>query len=121
MFFFRRCHRWVSGATVVVMLETASINTTLVFSQRWGFHYFIWPIAREPSSLFFVGFIAVVEEIYTSVARDIGDIFRTYNLCFLQLADCCFSCTMIHKLFPTSTSCGYFHYVSYGISPIGLV
>ena len=24
--FFRRCHRWVSGPTVVVMLETASIK-----------------------------------------------------------------------------------------------
>ena len=30
--------------------------------------------ARELSSLFFVGFIVVVEEIYTSVARDFGDI-----------------------------------------------
>ena len=50
-------------------------------------------------SLFFVGFMVVVEEIYTSVACDIGDIFRTYNVCFLQLADCWFSCTMIRKLF----------------------
>ena len=44
--FFRRCHRWVSGATVVVMSETASINIIFAFSQRWSFHYFIWPTAR---------------------------------------------------------------------------
>ena len=43
---------------------------------------------------------SILEEIYTSVACDIGDIFWTYNLCcFLQLADCWFSCTMIRKLF----------------------
>ena len=62
----------------------------------------------------------VVEEIYTSVACDIGDIFWTYNLCFLQLADCCFSHTMIPKnlfltFFKASISYGYFHYVRYGI------
>ena len=45
--FFRRCHRWVSEATVVVISETASINIIFAFSQHWGFHYFIWPMARE--------------------------------------------------------------------------
>ena len=44
--FFRRCYRWVSGATVVVMSETASINIIFAFSQRWSFHYLIWPTAR---------------------------------------------------------------------------
>ena len=34
-FFFRRCHRWVSGATVVVMSETASINIIFAFSFVW--------------------------------------------------------------------------------------
>ena len=110
--FFRRCHRWVSRATVVVKSETAGINVIFAFSQRWVFHYSIWPIARESSSLFFVGFIVVVEEIYTSVAW-------TYNHCFLQLAHCCFSCTTIPKLFShflkASTSYGYFHYASYDI------
>ena len=33
-------------ATVVVMSETASINIIFAFSQRWTFHYFIWPTAR---------------------------------------------------------------------------
>ncbi|CAH3159239.1 unnamed protein product [Porites lobata] len=42
---------------------------------------------RESSSLFFVGFIIVVDKIDTSVASDIGDIFSSYNLCFLQLAE----------------------------------
>ena len=37
----------VSGATVVVKSETASINIIFAFSPRWGFHYFIWPIAQE--------------------------------------------------------------------------
>ena len=59
--FFRRCHRWVSGATVVVMSESASINIIFAFSQRWGFHYFIWPTARA-IVVFFVGFIVVVKE-----------------------------------------------------------
>ena len=44
--FFRRYHRWVSGATVVVMSEAVSINIIFAFSQRWSFHYFIWPTAR---------------------------------------------------------------------------
>ena len=44
--FFRRRHRWVSRATVVVMSETASINIIFALSQRWSFHYFIWPTAR---------------------------------------------------------------------------
>ena len=58
----------MSGATVVVMSETpASINIIFVFSQRWGFYYSFGYCKRESSSLFFVGFIVVVEEIYTSV------------------------------------------------------
>ena len=66
----------MSGATVVVMSETpASINIIFVFSQRWGFYYSFGYYKRESSSLFFVGFIVVVEEIYTSVAFDSGDIF----------------------------------------------
>ena len=42
--------------------------------------YLLFPIIsfgyckREPSSLFFVGFIVVVEEIYRSAAWDFGDI-----------------------------------------------
>ena len=97
--FFRRCHQWVSGATVVVMSETASMNIIFAFSQHWGFHYFIYSYCKS-SQLFFVGFIVVVKEIYTSVACDIGDMFWTYNLvCFLQLPDCCFSRTMIRKRF----------------------
>ena len=73
--FFRRFHRhrWVSGATVVMKSETAGINVIFAFSQRRGFHNFIWPVARESSSLFFVGFIVVVEEIYEHI----------YNHCFL--------------------------------------
>ena len=75
---------------------------------------------RESSSLFFVGFVVVVEEFYTSVACDFGYIWA-YNVCFLQLADCCFSCTgydsltffsLTSRLVP-SMDC--FHYVTYGI------
>ena len=33
-------------ATVVVMSETASINIIFAFSQRWSFHYLIWPTVR---------------------------------------------------------------------------
>ena len=112
--FFRRCHRWVSGASVVYLLFLSAG----VFIISFG-------LLQESSSLFFVGFMVVVKEIYTSLACDIGDMFWTYNLCFLQLPDCCFSCTMIRKRFFTffkaSTSYGSFHYVSYVFSPIGLV
>ena len=99
------------------MSETTSTKILLFLST--GVFIISFGLLQEPSSLFFVDFIVVVEEIYTSVAWDFGDKFWTYNLCFLQLADCCFSCTMIRKLFSTffkaNTSYGYFHYVSYGI------
>ena len=103
--------------TLTSMSETTSTKILLFLST--GVFIISFGLLQEPSSLFFVDFIVVVEEIYTSVAWDFGDKFWTYNLCFLQLADCCFSCTMIRKLFSTffkaSTSYGYFHYVSYGI------
>ena len=61
-----------------------------------SFRYCKW----ESSSPFLIGFVVVVEEIYTSMACDFGDIW-VYNVCLLELADCCFSCTvtMIRKLF----------------------
>ena len=57
-FFFRRCHRWVSGASVVYLLSLSAG----VFIISFG-------LLRESSSLFFVGFIVVVKEIYTSVKK----------------------------------------------------
>ena len=87
--FFRRCHRRASGASYC---DVGNCQYMLFLIISFGF------CKRESSSLFFVGFIVVVEEIYTSVACDFGDIWA-YNACFLQLADCCFSCTMIRKLF----------------------
>ena len=86
---FEAIFRWVSGATAVVMSETpASINIIFVFSQRWGFYYSFGYCKRESSSLFFVGFIVVVEEIYTSVAFDSGDIFWSYNISGLLSSAC---------------------------------
>ena len=42
----------------------------------------------------------VVEEIYTSVACGcFGDNYLSIQCFFFQLADCCFSCTMIPQLF----------------------
>ena len=68
--FFRRRHRWVSRATVVVMSETASINIIFALSQHWGFHYFIWLLQE---------LIALLRRLhrsrYTFVACDIGDMF----------------------------------------------
>ena len=43
---WRRQFRWVSGATVVVMSENDIISIIFAFTQRWSFHYFIWPTAR---------------------------------------------------------------------------
>ena len=74
--FFQRCHRWASGATVVVMSKTAGIYIIFAFSQL-------------------VALFRRLHRSYTSVACDIGDMFWTYNVCFLQLPDGCFSCTMI--------------------------
>ena len=66
----------MSGATVVVMSETpASIKYNICFFS--GVFIIHLDIAREieSSSPFFVGFIVVVEEIYTSVPCDSRDIF----------------------------------------------
>ena len=68
LFFFRHCHRWASGATVVVVSEAANINIIFASSQRWDFMILYGYCKRESSSLFFVGLIVVVEEIYTSVS-----------------------------------------------------
>ena len=67
----------------------------------------------------------VVEEIYTSVACGcFGDNYLSIQCFFFQLADCCFSCTMIHQLFSHLLQGYYqlyiymdcFHYVyTYGI------
>ena len=108
--FFRRCHRRANGASYC---DVGNSQYMLFLIISFGF------CKRESSSLFFVGFIVVVEEIYTSVACDFGDIWA-YNACFLQLADCCFSCTMIRKLFFSLASrlvpaMDCFHYVTYGI------
>ena len=64
----------MSGATVVVMSETASIDIIFAFSERWSFHSEIM-ISDPKQELFFVGFIVVVKEIYTSVACDTNDMF----------------------------------------------
>ena len=63
----------MSGATVVVMSETARINIIFAFSERWSFHHFIWPTARVNVAL--LHFIVIVKEIYTFVACDIDDMF----------------------------------------------
>ena len=73
---FWRCHRWASGATVC-----CCCCYLLFLIISFGY------CKRESSSLFFVGFIVVLEEIWA------------YNVCFLQLADCCSSYTMIRKRF----------------------
>ena len=72
--FSRRCHQWVSGAIVVVMSETTSINIIFAYSQRLGFHYFTCPIAIERVIVALLRLFhrVVVEEIYTSVFCDIA-------------------------------------------------
>ena len=53
-------------------------NICIISALRFSlFHLALAYYKTESSSLFFVGFIVVVEEIYTSVACDIGDIFWT--------------------------------------------
>ena len=62
------------------------------FSQRWCFNSF-GNCKRESSSLFSVVFMVVAEEIYTYVACDSAEMWAN------MFAVCCFSCTMIRKLF----------------------
>ena len=52
------------------------------FSQSWGLIISFVYCKRESSSLFFVVFIVVVEEIYTSVASGSGDMWA-HNVCCL--------------------------------------
>ena len=89
----------------------------LFLNAGFFFFHFIWPTTSSLFFVGFVGFIVVVKEIYISVACDIGEMFWTYNLCFPQLADRCFSCTMF-RLVPTTYT---FIVIILVCSPIGLV
>ena len=122
--FFRRCHRWVSGATVVVMSETpSSIKYNICFFLSSGVFIIHLDIVREieSSSPFFVGFKVVVEETYTSGLwqsryilnlQYISAFFSLLTVVFLALWFVNFVLTVVKA---STTSYGYFHYVSYGI------
>ena len=74
---FRRCHRWVNGATVVVMSEAASINITFAFQQA-GLFIISFGLLQDRGVI--VALLrrlhrSQVKEVYTSVACDIGDMF----------------------------------------------
>ena len=55
-----------------------------------------WYCQRESSLVILVGFVIVVKGLYASVACDFNDIWA-FNVCFLQLANRCFPCTMIYS------------------------
>ena len=73
------------GNLIFPTLPSMSLSCLFSFSQRWVFFHFIWPTTSSLFFVGFVGFIVVVKEIYTTVACDIGEMFWTYNLCFLSL------------------------------------
>ena len=102
--FFRHCHRWVSGATVVVMSETANINIIFASSQRWDFHNFIW-ILQETVA------IALLRRLHRSRW---GNLY----LCFSSLLTVVFLAlwfVIFLIFFKASTNYRFFHYVTYGI------
>ena len=78
---------------------------------------------RESPLLYNVGFVIIVEGLYASVSCDFDDIWA-FNVCFLQLADCCFSCTVIREFLLTflkGSICLYrFHRAAYGFFSHGL-
>ena len=73
---------------------------------------------RGSSLLFLVGFIVIVKGLYASVACDFHNIWA-FNVCFLQLADCCLSCTVIREFFVTffkaNTRHNCFHHLATGV------
>ena len=102
--FFRQCHRWASGATVVVMSETPNINIIFASSQRWDFHNFIWILQERVV-------VALLRRLHRS---------RWGNLyfCFFSLLTVVFLALwflIFFTFFKASTSYGFFHHVTYGI------
>ena len=74
-------------------------------------HNFIWILQERVALLFFVGFIVVFEEIYTSMACDLAISERTV-FAFFSLPTVVFFALWFVKFFLTyfkaSTSCGLF-------------
>ena len=124
--FFRRCQQWVSGATVVVMPETtASIKYNICFfCQRWGFYYSFGYCKRDQV------IVALLRRLQRSrwgnlylcglwqwrYIRNLQYIrfafFSLLTVVFLALWFVNFFLTFVKA---STTSYGYFHYVSYGI------
>ena len=99
--FFLPCHRWASGATVVIMSETANINIIFASSQRWDFHL---DIARESRR-------ALLHRVHRSRW---GNLY----LCFFILPNVVFLAlwfVIFLTFFKATTSYGFFHYVTYCI------
>ena len=63
-----------------------------------SFGYYQW----ELSLFYFVSFVVVVEGLCASVSCDFNDIWA-FNVCFLQLADCCFLAMWFVNFFSVSS------------------
>ena len=108
--FFRHCHRWVSGATVVVMSETANINIIFASSQRWDFHNFIWILQERVV-------VALLRRLHRSRWGNLYlCFFSLLNVVFLALWFVMFSLSL--RLVPATDS---FIMLLMVFSPIGLV
>ena len=114
--FFWRCR----GATVVAMSETA--NCHLLFLKiLFGF------CKRESSSLFFVDFIVVVEEIYTSdlwsvtFAKSERTIFAFFSKLTVSVFLALWFVNFFLTYFKANTSYGLFSLLLMVFSPFGLV
>ena len=124
--FFRRCHRWASqcvwyGHVRVHRSEWSHSccdvgNCHSLFLSTGLFIISFGYCTGESSLLFLVGFIVIVKGLYASVACDLHNIWA-FNVCSLQLADCCLSSTVNRELFVTFFEAGTrhscFHHVAY--------
>ena len=118
--FFRQSHWWVSGTTVVVMSETASNICSFSALGFSSFHLAYCKTESHCRSSSSASSYSLRKFIHLWPVT-LAILFWTYNLCFLQLADCCFLAlwfvNFFLSFFKARTNYGYFHYVGYGIFP----
>ena len=121
----RHCHRWAGlfvwyGRIHVYRREWSHSccdagNCHSLFLSAGVFIISFGSGTRESLLLFLVGFIVIVKGLYASVDCDFDNIWA-FNVCFLQLADCCLSFTVIRKLFvpffKTNTRHNRFYHVT---------
>ena len=125
VFFWRCCHGWVRGATVVVMLETASINQINIILHFLSAEVFIISfdlgLLQERVIFTLLGRLhcSCWGKLYLCGLRHLAIYSKLTIFAFFSLLTIVFLALWFVNFFLTffkaCTSYGYFHYVSYGI------